>query len=381
MIRRRSRRLPFLVMLIATASVVFGAPVAYAQATGLDGKARSGQEVVIPAGQTVRGNLYASGGTVRVGGTVTGDLVVAAGQVQVSGEVRGDLLVAGGTIDVSGRVDGDARLVGGQITASGTIGQDLALGAGQATVTSTAQVGQDLMFAAGRMTLDGRVAGGALGTTSNYSRHGKVGGTENVTIADQAGKEKAEPTVGSRLLDGLQRWIAVLGIAALLLWLRPRLLRGTADGVRRRPLPSLGLGVLGLIGLVVFVVSVLLVAILLAVVLGLLGLGDLVALTLFAALTVLVITGFAFFVITAFLTPAAVGLVLGTLALGDERQGRRWWALVLGLLVVVILTSLPVVGGWFGLLVTLLGLGAVILLAWSLRRRPPAQVAAETPAT
>jgi cytoskeletal protein CcmA (bactofilin family) len=368
-------------MLIAAASVVFGASVAYAQATGLDGKARSGQEVVIPSGQTVEGNLYASGGTVRVEGTVTGDLVAVAGEVQVSGEVKGDLLAAGGTIDVSGRVDGDARLAGGRITASGMIGQDLALGAGQATVTSTAQVGQDLMFATGQMTFDGKVAGGVLGTTSNYSKHGTVGGTEDVTIADRGEKEKAEPTVGSRLLDGLQRWIAVLGIAALLLWLSPRLLRGTADGVRRRPLPSLGFGVLGIIGLVVFVMAVLLVAVLLAVVLGLLGLGDLVALALFAALTVLAITGFAFFVIMAFLAPAAVGLALGALALGDERQSRRWWALVLGLLVVVILTSLPVVGGWLGLLVVLLGLGAVILLAWSLRRRTPAQVAEEFPAT
>jgi hypothetical protein len=329
----------------------------------------------------VEGNLYASGGTVRVEGTVTGDLVAIAGEVQVSGEVKGDLLAAGGTIDVSGRVDGDARLAGGRITASAMIGQDLALGAGQATVTSTAQVGQDLMFATGQMTLDGKVAGGVLGTTSNYSKHGTVGGTEDVTIPDRGEKEKAEPTVGSRLLDGLQRWIAVLGIAALLLWLRPRLLRGTADGVRRRPLPSLGFGVLGLIGLVVFVVAVLLVAILLAVVLGLLGLGDLVALALFAALTVLAITGFAFFVIMVFLAPAAVGLALGALALGDERQSQRWWALVLGLLVVVILTSLPVVGGWLGLLVVLLGLGAVILLAWSLRRRTPAQVAEEFPAT
>lgn len=381
MIPRRSRRIPFLVMLIVTASVVFGASVAYAQATGLDGKARSGQEVVIPAGQTVEGNLYASGGTVRIEGTVTGDLMAIAGEVQVSGEVKGDLLAAGGTIDVSGRVDGDARLAGGRITTSGTIGQDLALGAGQATVTSAAQIGQDLLFATGQMTLDGKVAGGALGATQNYAKRGTVGGTEDVTIADRGEKERAEPTVGSRLLDGLQRWIAVLGVAALLLWLRPRLLRGTADAVRRRPLPSLGFGVLGFIGLVVFVLAVLILAILLAVVLGLLGLGDLVALVLFAALTVLVVTGFAFFVILAFLAPAAVGLALGALALGDERPGRRWWALVLGLLVVVILTSLPVVGGWLGLLVALLGLGAVILLAWSLRRGIPVQVAAERPAT
>jgi hypothetical protein len=331
--------------------------------------------VVIPAGETVDGNLYASGGTVRVEGTVTGDLVAAGGQIQVTGEVQNDLLAAGGTVEVSGSVGGDARLFGGQVTVSGPIGQDLLLGAGQATVTSSGQVGQDLIFGAGQMTLDGPVTGSVLGSTANYTKSGTVGGTENVTIAEQV--EQAEPTVGSRLLDGLQRWIGVLAVAALALWLLPRLLRGTAEGVRRRPLPSLGFGALGLIGLVVSVVGVLIVGILLAVVFGLLGLGDLVALALIGALTVLVLVGFGFFVTASFLAPAAVGLALGALALGDEPRSRRWLGLVLGLLVVVILTSLPVVGGWLGLLVVLLGLGAAILLAWSRRRRAPVQVAAE----
>jgi hypothetical protein len=378
-IPHQSPRNSFVVILVAAAFVLLGTSVAFAQDNGLGGKVRSGQDVVIPAGQTVQGNLYASGGTVRVEGTVTGDLVAAGSQVQVSGEVKNDLLAAGGTIEVSGRVDGDARLFGGRVMVSGPIGQDLVLGAGQATVTSTARVGQDLVFGAGQMTLDGRVTGSVLGTTPNYTKHGTVGGTENVTIAEQG--KKAEPTVASRLVDGLQGWIGILAVAALALWLLPGILRGTADSVHRRPLPSLGFGVLGLIGLVVFVVAVLIVAILLAVVFGLLGLGNLVALALFGAMTLLVIAGFVFFAIATFLAPAAVGLALGALALGDEPRSRRWLGLVLGLLVVVILTSLPVVGGWLGLLVLLLGLGAAIRLAWSRRRRPPGPVAVEPAAS
>ena len=377
-IPHQSSRTSVVVMLVAAAFVLLGASVAFAQ-DDLGGKVRSGQDVVVPAGQTVEGNLYTSGGTVRVEGTVTGDLVATGGQVQVTGEVQNDLLAAGGTIEVSGRVDGDARLFGGRVIVSGPIGQDLLLGAGQATVTSSAQVGQDLMFGAGQMTLDGDVTGSVLGTTANYTKQGTVGGTENVTVAEQV--EEAEPTVTSRLVDGLQRWIGVLAVAALALWLLPRILRGTADSVQRRPLPSLGFGVLGIIGLVVFVVAVLIVQIVLAVVFGLLGLGDLVALALIGGLTLLVVTGFVFFAIAAFLAPAAVALALGALALGDEPRSRRWLGLVLGLLVVVILTSLPVVGGWLGLLVLLLGLGAAIRLAWSRRRRPPGPVAAEPAAS
>jgi cytoskeletal protein CcmA (bactofilin family) len=304
---------------------------------------------------------------------------VAGSQVTVSGDVKGDLLAAGGTVDVSGKVEGDARLAGGRVTVSGPVGQDLLVAAGQASVTSSAQVGQDLIFGTGQMTLDGRITGGVLGTTPNYVKHGTVGGTENVTVAEQG--KKAEPTFGSRVLDGLRQWIGILAVAALALWLLPRLLRGTAEGVRRRPLPSLGFGVVGIIGLVVFAVAVLLVAILLAVVFGLLGLGNLVALELFGALALLVIVGFGVFAVATFLAPAAVGLALGVLALGEEPRSRRLLALVLGLLVIVILMSLPVVGGWVGFLVLLLGLGAAILLAWSWRRRTPGQPAAEPAAS
>ncbi len=370
-----SRRTSFFVALVAAAFVLFGTSVAFAQDDTLGGKVRSGQDVVVPAGETVEGNLYVSGGTVRVEGTVTGDLVVAGGQVEVSGEVKNDLLATGGTIEVSGRVDGDARLAGGRVQVSGPIGQDLVLAAGQATVTSSARIGQDLVFGAGQMTLDGRVTGSVLGTTPNYTKHGTVGGTENVTIAEQ--DTKTEPTVASQLVDGLQRWIGILAVAALAMWLLPRLLRGTADGVRRRPLPSLGIGVLAIIGVVVLGIAVLIVSVLAAVGFGLLGLGDLVALALVGALTLLVVAGFVVFAIVTFLAPAAVGLALGALALGDGSWTRRWLGLVLGLLVVVILTSLPVVGGWFGLLVVLLGLGAAVRLAWSRRRRSPGRMSAE----
>jgi hypothetical protein len=44
-----------------------------------------------------------------------------------------------------------------------------------------------------------------------------------------------------------------------------------------------------------------------------------------------------------------------------ESAARRWAALVIGLFIVVALTSIPVVGVWIGLLVLLFGLGAAIL--------------------
>ena len=51
-------------MLVAVALVSLSGPAA-AQQSELGGKVRSGREVTIPAGETVQGDLIASGGTVR----------------------------------------------------------------------------------------------------------------------------------------------------------------------------------------------------------------------------------------------------------------------------------------------------------------------------
>jgi hypothetical protein len=63
---------------ITIALVVLGIPaIALAQQQVLGGKFRAGDEVVVPAGETVSGDLFASGGTVRIDGSVEGDLVAS----------------------------------------------------------------------------------------------------------------------------------------------------------------------------------------------------------------------------------------------------------------------------------------------------------------
>jgi hypothetical protein len=80
------------IVFLAVALVSVPAAAA-AQQTELGGKVRSGREVIIPASETVRGDLVATGGTVRVDGRVDGDLVASGGQVIVAGTVGGDVLV------------------------------------------------------------------------------------------------------------------------------------------------------------------------------------------------------------------------------------------------------------------------------------------------
>lgn len=359
-----SKRTHRLALLLAGALVALvGSSVALAQETRLGGKIRAGGQVVVSADEVVPGNLYASAGQVRIEGTVEGDLIATAGQVTVHGEVGGDVLAGSGNVDISGRVGGDVRAGAGQVTVGGSVGGDLAVGAGQVTITSSGRVDEDFIFGAGQATLDGEVAGDVLGSTGDYVRRGTVGGTEDVTIA-----RDREPTVADRLLGALRRFIAVLAVGALLLWLAPRLVDGAAGTLRRRPWGSLGVGVLGIVGFVVLVLAVILAVVLLAIGLGLIRVGDLVGVTVFGGGTVLTALAFLFFVTVFFIAHASVGMSLGRLAI-SRGPAARWLALTLGVLIVVAVSSLPVVGGWFGVVTAVFGLGALILEYWP-RRRP-----------
>ena len=191
-------------------------------------------------------------------------------------------------------------------------------------------------------------------------------GTENVTI-----REVEAPTTTDRIVDALQRLISLLLVAALFLWLAPRYVEEPTLMLRQRPWTSLGVGFVGVIAFGVLIFLVILVAVLLAIGVALLGLNDLVAAIAFAALVAIVTLTFVFFVSCVFGAPTWVGMA--GMGFSLESAARRWTALIVGLVVVVALTSIPVVGGWLGLLVILFGLGAAIL-AFRPRKTTPTAV-------
>ncbi len=346
--------------------VVTGASVAVAQETELGGKLQSGGQITIPADQTVDGDLYASGGRVLIEGTVDGDLIAAGGQVTISGDVSGDLMASAGAVDISGEVGGDARVAAGQTTVSGSIGEDLFIASGQTTVSDSGEVGEDLVFGSGRMTMSGTVGGDVLGAAGDYDRQGTVAGTENVTVRDVEA-----PTTTDRIVDALQRLISLLVVAALFLWLAPRYVVEPTLMLRQRPWASLGFGFVGVIAFGVVIFLVVLLAVLLAIGLALVGLNDLVGAIVFAALVAIVTLTFLFFLSAVFGAPTWVGMA--GMGFSLQSAARRWTAMIIGLVLVVALTSIPVVGGWLGLLVICFGLGAAIL-AFRPRRTAPEPV-------
>jgi len=356
-------------------------------------KLRTGETVTIPAGETVATDVYAFAGIVRVEGKIDGDLVAAGGTIDVPGTVTGDVLATGGNVSINGTVGGDVRAAAGTVSVGGKVTEDLATAGGNVTVTPAGAVGEDMLASAGWLTVDGSVAGDLTGTAGRYDKRGSVGGTEDVVI--NAGRfpsgqpESAPPApptpaeeVAGRAIDGLQHFVIVLIAGGLFLWLAPRAFAGTKEAIQRRPLPAAGWGLLGLLGYIVLMLVILLAMIVLAVAFGVIGLDALVGIDVVAGIVAILGTTLGFVVVAAYLADALVGAALAGLVMRDRgltSRSQEFAALAAGAAVVVILSSIPLIGPWVKFVVVILGLGAV-LLAWrgASGPREPQQIWAPT---
>ena len=343
----------------------------------LGGKLRTGDTVTVPADEAWTGDLYLLGGRVTVAGVVDGDLTVLGGQVDVIGTVTGDVLAAGGNVSIAGEIRGDVRVAGGQVNLSGRMVEDVAVTGGQVTVAAGGGIGGDLIVAGGQVTMAGSVNGSVEGSAGDYSSAGTVRGTEHVVVAPSRTLPRAD---GGPLLGGLRQFVVVFLVGALLLWLLPRRMAAAGRVLRERPWRALGGGALACVGYIAFLIAAIIAMILLAILFGLLQVGSLVAIDLVGGLLAIGVVTFLFVLAAAFAADALVGLTVARLAVARMATGEnaesRWQALGLlaaGAAGVVLVTSIPIIGGWLKLAVILFGLGAFAVAWWhGWRSRPEA---------
>jgi hypothetical protein len=236
------------------------------------------------------------------------------------GRVTGDLVVASGTVRIAGSVKGDAV----------SIADRMVLG-------PRAHVGGDVLYGDKKPVVPS-------GTT--------VGGKVKRVDAGQAAG-------GVGLAAGIGLWIAVtlsaLLLGLLLLWLFPRAAAAVYDAAQRRVGAAFGFGLLAFILLPVIAL------VLLVTVVGT-PLGFLLLLALAPIFAI------------AYTTAA---YALGQRILGPDRG--RFLAFLAGFVILRLLALIPIVGGLVWFLVTVFGLGLLVLAAGRGRRSP--RTAGPAPAT
>ncbi len=241
------------------------------------------------------------------------DVSVVGGSVEVFGKVTGDLVVVGGTAKVhdEARVKGDAVAIGGSI--------DVEKGA----------------------AIDGNTIslGGVIHREEGAITHGKV--ESSVWKRDDVDAPEVKRTLHERISDGvgsvLSRFALIFLFGAIALSLRPERMESLRHEVARRPLRSVGLGVVASVAASVaaVILCVTIIGIPLALAIVLVG-----AVAVYVGL--IVVSG-----------------LVGELLLRHKTKSVHAH-LALGAAIFALLTQVPVLGTLVGFATVLAGLGAIV---------------------
>jgi len=171
------------------------------------------------------------------------------------------------------------------------------------------------------------------------------------------------------IVGTLRNFLTLLAVGALLLWLVPAWLKEAARHWKEKPAHSLGWGVAVLVAFLVLVPLLFFVMIVLDIILGILTLGGLVGIITGVVMALEGILVVGFWIISVYVTKVVFGYLIGWLIL--KRFASTWVdkamgliPLLIGLVIFVLVRSIPFLGAFVSLLVTIFGLGAMWLLAW-----------------
>lgn len=383
-----------------------------------------GAEKIVIEG-TIKGDLVAAGGEIIVNGTVEGDFIGAAGYITINGDVQDDARIAGGTLTLgpNARIGDDALAAGYsfETVAGSIIGGSLFWGGYQAKLAG--EVEEDFNGGMGALEIAGRIGGNVevdvgepdpdfeamlpwfrtwtpapmMSPGFRVAEEAEVGGQLAYTSGSQGEIEPGAEIAGgiayqtpvpspaeveevvtpqqvalNWFLDHLRRFIALLVVGLLLVWVVPRPVREAATALQTRPWGSLGWGILVVVFVCIVVPVIAFFMIVLDLIFGGLGFGGLVvSITGLGLLTnATIIVGF--LITVAYLTQIVVSFLVGRMILERIREpwgAGRVWPLVLGVVIFALVRAIPILGWFIGLIVTLFGLGALWLMSLEAIRR------------
>jgi anti-sigma factor RsiW len=356
-------------------------------------------EVRVGADERIDGSLVAMGESVTIDGEIAGDLLAFGKRVQIGGKVEGNLFCAGRDVEITGSVTGSVHCAGMDVRASSAVGGNF-YGAGQdVALEAESRVGGDVALAFEDGQLEGEIARDVIGAGEDLTVAGRVGRDATFHVADVTFLETAvvpgrielhmpegeEPTIAAgaalgsierQVLEGgaprtplkrisqfefVRRQIVLIVSAFLvgivLFALAPGMFSARVETAGRF-FGAVGMGMLALIALFVGGCMI-----------AMTFVGAPVAVLLFIAMALLIFVG-----------PIAVAAIVGRTVMRSGLADFREFAIALGvgLILLGILISLPVVGVIATIVLVLEGVGLLTFEAldwWSERRAARAAAA------
>ncbi|MCD4672761.1 MAG: polymer-forming cytoskeletal protein [Anaerolineaceae bacterium] len=327
-------------------------------------------------------NLYYGGYalTSEAGSEINRGMYAGAYQAVLDGDVARNLNIAAAAVELNGAVGGDVVLDVEASDAEGFPSYWSPPGAPAAItpglrISENAEIGGSLTYTSPKEQADAiqtRPEGGIVFQTPVPA---DVDGTEVDVDSDRMRRATVVTPFLRWMFKFMQRLVTLLLLAGLALWLLPKLLKNVADKAAEKPLPSAGYGFLALLvgyaGSFVAGIVILGVGILFAVI----TLGALSRVVFGIGFSSLALVFAVFLLLVNYGSKLVLAYLVGTRLLGQvasNAKNQHVWGTLLGVLLYVLMRSIPFLGWLVGLVATVFGLGAMWLLYqdWRNARKP-----------
>jgi cytoskeletal protein CcmA (bactofilin family) len=343
---------------------------------------RDQESIVVASGETVDDTLFATGNSVIVEGTVNGDVIAAGRSVEVRGTIRGNLIAFAQNVIVEGAVEGTTYAFGQNVRVRGEVVRDM-IGFAQAiALEPNGKIGRNLISFAQVLTADGEAGRDVIAFVQRFEARGTF--ARDVSVNAEQVSLLAPAHVERDFVAGLPResnfkmengasiggkrnihvvppppseyttiwfyvrqimWLIAAFITGLVLfWLFPALSRPRLE--RRSDL--LESGVFGFLATIATPVA--------AIIIGITIIGLPIALV-----------SLALWMFGLYIAKIVVAAFVGRSLFGTPTTSLAVQLLV-GLVIVLIAVDIPYIGGLVNFLLTIVGLGAVLLEVF--KRRP-----------
>lgn len=344
--------------------------IAFSSAFASESTTFRGESYTLGKDETISGDLYVEAWEVAIDGKVDGNIYIHGGEIEFNGDVTGSALIRGFEVDVGGVIEGNAFIYGFEVDIPGTVNGNLHAAALELDLSgvylsktnaeafkidASGEFVGESNIKSGEFTIkDDALFSGDLNysaDTFKLSPGATTSGAVNKIVSED--EEKCTPFEcgrGKGIFAAI--WVVFLIgfiiVGLVLNKLFPDFVSGITERVFPQMLNNLGWGVLVLLlaPIAVIILVFTLVGIPLAV---LITLSCLIGLYI-GEILVAVATG---------------GLIFSLF----KKEGISYWIkLLVGALVVFILSTIPILGFFVGIIIYILGIGAIKGYLVSLRK-------------
>lgn len=320
--------------------------------------------------EKISGNFFKIADTVEINQEVEGDVMVLAGTLTINAKVGGDVLAIAENMEINADIGGDLRVAAKNLDINAKVAKNTNVLAASASVGKVAELGKDIYISSREFKTNGAIGGNLKGNFTNAEIGGNINGNADITLEEYGklviypdssignlryrAKEPTQIPAATIIKGGVEynelpseaekinyfgKIISLFSMIALgmaILFLDKKNTISTAKEIISHPNKSFFYGLLYFLAMPIVAILLMFTII-----------GMPIALILLAIYAILI-----------YVSQVIAGIALGTAATGKKLD--RLWSMILGLTVLIILASLPWIGGAFRVFAILIGMGGII---------------------